>query len=113
MREIKLRSYSSIDEKFYYFFDGLYHEKIINGEYIEVDAYKFDWSKAEQYIGLNDINDKEIYEGDIVESNQWSPRIYQVGFDRGGFCFYNTGDNYYNDAKYLEDFKIIGNIHEK
>lgn len=68
----------------------------------------------DQYIGLK-ANGVEIYEKDIVSSPKWKPTTYKVGFDRGGFCFFNEGDEYYNDAKDLESFgfEVIGNVYEK
>ncbi len=68
----------------------------------------------QQFTGLTDRKGKEIYEGDIVKSEQWTPEIYRVWFSRGGFCFSNdtTDIEYVNDAKYLEQFEVIGNIYE-
>jgi hypothetical protein len=49
---------------------------------------------------------------DVVNSDQWTPSIYEVGFRRGGFCFSNgqTHVECVNDAKCLEQFEVIGNI---
>lgn len=66
-----------------------------------------------QFTSLTDKDGQEIYEGNIVESLDWNPSRYQVGFNRGAFCFFNEGDVFYNDAKYLESgFAVIGNIYE-
>jgi hypothetical protein len=66
----------------------------------------------DQFTGLK-ANGVEIYEADIVRSQKWDPATYKVGFDRGGFCFFNDGDEFYNDAKDLESFgfEVIGNIY--
>lgn len=65
-----------------------------------------------QFTGLKDKDGVDIYEGDLVKNPQWIPEVYQVGFDRGGFCFSNKGDSFANDAKYLSQFKVIGNVYD-
>ena len=54
-----------------------------------------------QYIDLDDVNCKKIYEGDIVESNYYTK---QVVYDKV-HCNYGINK--------LESPEIIGNIHNK
>lgn len=68
-----------------------------------------------QSTGFKDENDIEVYEGDIISSNQWNPRDYKVVFEDGEFCFVSlkgVEKPYTNPIHYVENFAVIGNIYE-
>jgi uncharacterized phage protein (TIGR01671 family) len=67
------------------------------------------------YSGFKDENGKDVYEGDIISSNQWNPREYKVIFEDGEFCFVSlkgVEKPYTNPIHYVENFSVIGNIYE-
>lgn len=76
--------------------------------------------KKEQYTGLKDRNDQEIYDGDIMETG--SGRIMQVECYRGGFGFFVDKwspfeqfvgfAGHFHFDEIMSKIRIIGNIHE-
>jgi uncharacterized phage protein (TIGR01671 family) len=74
-----------------------------------------------QYIGLKDINDKEIYEGDFVVDNGWDDEPLEIVYDDEDFAFktkkHIKGREYFWDSRYkniidAKCYTIIGNIYD-
>ena len=124
MREIKFRAWDTmrrgqpLKEMVYFGITRLDGEYIIaSGSYLEGDY------KLMQYTGLKDKNGKEIYEGDVVETNRplhaWEyPKnsVRVIFFEEGAFYFKPPLHNliyrlHTNNIK-NHNMKVIGNIYE-
>lgn len=72
-----------------------------------------------QYIGCKDINEKEVYEGDIVEnvdSTQWKSKYQVIYIDAGWSVKEIVKDSsevpYQTRLENFGKFNVIGNIFE-
>ncbi len=114
MRELKFRAWDRTKKQMIWsLHESIKDSPVWNSVFwgkVEADPDNYD---VMQYTGLKDKNGKDIYEGDIVELEGWSPKKWEVTFDRGGFCMRENADScYYPDIKYAEKSKVIGNIYE-
>lgn len=75
-------------------------------------AIEIDPTTLGQLVGIKNEFGFDIYDGDIIHSNQWNPTTYQVCFDRGAFYIAGSDKHEVADIKYAEQFKVIGNIYE-
>lgn len=116
MRTNKFRSWNDIDGCFYYFQDGKYLDE--NNK--EIEKHCFDWSNAEQFTGLNDDSNSEVYKNDILELYDiWDCKYGIVKFKMGSFGIerqnegkhFNAIGQFYDHPNVCE-FTKVRNIHE-
>ena len=123
MRTIKFRAWDSISNKMYYW-DIIKNSPL--GNFIKLEHYTL-----EQYTGIQDINGKEIAEGDIVyeifkgnysyvDTYKKEKLVSLVKEDLVNPCMVLHRQNSRFDSDYEYDFikcdllllEVIGNIHE-
>ena len=130
-REIKFRAYNR-DWNMTLPVDEI---KFENGEAVSVSVtikasdydHKGEWEDyivgdeitIEQFTGLHDKNDKEIYEGDILGGIydggyiSWCEKCKQFQYFRcKDECFACGGDVHWSELLVEEELEVIGNIHE-
>lgn len=115
MRTIKFRG-CSIDTGGWAY--GYYY-RIGDKHYIQdpIQSFEVNPFTIGEFTGLLDKQSKEIYEGDIVRLDSWSPSDYEVRFIDGAFCLWRDSIPYAHDIHYVHhagnnQATIAGNIYE-
>lgn len=125
MREIKFRLYDKTVKKMYHdvIVGNCEHKSVCPAVYVEHQG----WVHSEicevmQYTGLKDKNDKEIYEGDIIDISYISPlnnklviQRYVIEWSNGIYKATFINDKpYYDRFLWMEynNVEVIGNTYE-
>lgn len=120
MREIKFRWWSEKVSRFFKFdlkktelkFDvsnSMGYIEDSEDRFYLIEDLSHEW---EQYTGIKDKNDKDIYEGDIIhEANIGLD--FEVKYHKGGFWCFNKEDDKMCLLGLMKATTIIGNTHEK
>ena len=84
-----------------------------NGEAFDFSYVEVDPDTVGQLTGLRDVNNQDIYEGDLgyIEIGD-DTGIFEVIFKDGAFCVKIPLDPIYRLFRNTAGFDIIGNIHD-
>lgn len=118
MRAIKFRAWMGAEIKRMYSWEELIN-KIGLSESVFIETYIW---KPMQFTGRYDMNDKPIFEGDILDvyyeedfSNEKRRCVVEweaEGFWSAMFCEHGFSTAIFSDKINQEEIEIIGNIHE-
>ena len=132
MRAIRFRGKSKIDGEWFF---GNYYDKDTKGNThicgLNKGCLVIDPVTVGQFIGLTDINGKEIYEGDIIvqhaedmpdirgavvydEENARFGMVYTNYWESGSVTHFDTLERVkcYSDRNRELTYEVIGNVHD-
>lgn len=123
MRDIKFRAWNKAARKFTCFSKAGLLWDVMNKVHLsfkpEGEVYITEYGDLEQYTEINDMDGKEIYEGDIVEytDGDFIRRRGQIEFDCYGFMLNEIKGRQVDFLGTIDDmeemaFKVVGNIYE-
>ena len=117
-REIKFRAWDIKDKRFASLSNMCSLVLRLNGSLTEGSVVVSDNYVLEQYIGLPDKRDNDLYEGDLCIADGFEKNvIHEIIFHEGAFCTRVEGNPYLHNINMFYPpgdciLSKIGNIHE-
>lgn len=118
-RQLKFRAWDAVQNKMIFTFDGEY-KIMVNSK----DGTVFcgghlptgDWNEPPlmQFIGLTDKIGNEIFEGDIVKTNDDKAMVISWSDSHASFAIIKEGlpIRQFGEAMEAKDYEIVGNVYE-
>jgi len=119
-RELKFRVWDILNKELIYHPNKQFSIRL-NGEVVDGNGCMYDEIyPIQQYTGIKDKNDKEIYEGDIIKghtSNDGQEVISIIEFSPARGWYIDSATAYFDELLYeggvnLNDSEVIGNVFE-
>ena len=114
MKKYKFRAWDDVKKKMYYTVEhhngkGFGTLLFTFNEHMDCDNYKL-----MQYVGLKDVNKKEIYEGDIVNGGLYngSYALGVIKYYKNCYYAFPIGRMIEGVSEDFKHFEIVGNIYE-
>lgn len=116
MREIKFRAWDNENKRWWpnieVYSDGTYNVGEVEDSYSGL-IYSEQKPTLQQFTGFKDTNDKDIFEGDILEDNEYP----DDGISRDVVIWSEelgrwTTHEWSIDGEEFEGCEVVGNIHE-
>jgi uncharacterized phage protein (TIGR01671 family) len=115
MRKIKFRAWDKGKKRFHYF-NGIFNEMPYKemSTFPQYESFKkpLALGDLQQFAGLHDKNDKEIYEGDFVTNDPDRMDRGIVEYGSGMFVWYDGIQEEIPLSYHIDDLEVIGNIYE-
>lgn len=110
MRELKFRAW---DNRMYYDVVPLSNTEIIEVQSLTGNARVQHVTEVMQFTGLQDVHDKDVYEGDIIHDLWYPEQYFYVDFSEGSFLLlsFKPSPEGSEAIDFVGEMEVVGDIY--